>query len=379
MNMAAEYRTIRRVYSDQRQAAFAPVATDIAEESQAALRQLSLERVMAYGVDYSDAVELRARVQGGQRWQDAATHLAEICIDPPERLAARETTRTRINRLLRASALLRMSQMMMLDNTDERAAIIERAGALYDEAAALAGDRDRCTIKTAGGVLTGWMFAARGSAPVGQVLVIGGVEGWAMDFSEMGVELAERGLDVLLLDGPGQGESRMTHGHYLTTDWIARYREVFDMLERRAPGLPIGIIGNSIGGAVVSHFSAHEPRVSACCDNGGPSLPKDRQPTFFRKMTAHVGTVLPEEAARVWGSIDPIAKGNAISCPLLVVHGELDPLVSLLDAEAIARTGTLANTLLITFSDGDHCVYNHSSDKHAVIGDWMAEQLANAN
>jgi hypothetical protein len=78
----------------------------LSEVSQAALRQFSLERTMAYGVDYSDAIELRARVLVGEDWQAAATELAELCLaaaDPASRP-------TRITYLRRASALLRMSQ-----------------------------------------------------------------------------------------------------------------------------------------------------------------------------------------------------------------------------------------------------------------------------
>ena len=368
------YKTIERQYSDQRQLAFAQIIPGIAEESQAALRQLSLERVMAYGVDYADAVELRARVQGGQRWQEVATDLAEACLKP-SRDVARETKKTRIDRLFRASALLRMSQMMMLEDSEERTAIFTRAGLLFEEAAGLAGDRYRWTIDTQGGPLAGWMYPARDQPAVGQVLVIGGVEGWAMDFGAMGEALAARSLDVLLLDGPGQGESRMIHHHYLTKNWVETYRQVIDSLERRAPNLPIGIIGNSIGGKVVAHFAAREPRIKACCDNGGPSFPRDYQPTFFRKMTAHVGRVSAEEAKAAWATIDPCAPGTIISCPLLVVQGGLDPLISLADAQAIAQVGSPSDTLLIIFSDGDHCIYNHSADKHVVIGDWMVERL----
>src|SRR6266851_7479994 len=49
-------------------------------ESQAALRQFSLERLMGYGLAYADVIELRARVLEGEAWEAAATALAEIAL-----------------------------------------------------------------------------------------------------------------------------------------------------------------------------------------------------------------------------------------------------------------------------------------------------------
>ena len=49
-------------------------------ESQAALRQFSFERLMGYGLAYADVVELRARVLEGEKWESAATALAEVAL-----------------------------------------------------------------------------------------------------------------------------------------------------------------------------------------------------------------------------------------------------------------------------------------------------------
>jgi len=44
-------------------------------ESQAALRQFSLERLMGYGLAYADVIELRARVLEEEGWEPAATRV----------------------------------------------------------------------------------------------------------------------------------------------------------------------------------------------------------------------------------------------------------------------------------------------------------------
>jgi alpha-beta hydrolase superfamily lysophospholipase len=368
-----------RNFSGQRAAAYKPVEDVDDQEAQAALRQMSMERLMAYGVHHADAVELRARVWSSEVWQAVATELAQTCIAPAEYHVAPGSQATRANRLFRASALLRMSQMMMVDNGAERSEIFRRAGRLYEDAAALVGDRKRRVFDTPGGPVVGWFYPSKVDRIVGRVVVIGGIEGWAMDFGEMGSELAARGMDVVTLDGPGQGESRMLHGHYLRPGWEAAYAAVFDTLKADAPNLPLGFVGNSMGGAVAFHLARHDHRIAAVCDNGGGPIPgRDRsdRPTFARKMAAHVGAVSNEDSMAVWRTVAPVDLDRPLTCPVLVVHGALDPVVSDSDAHAMFESAVSEDKRFVIYSDGDHCVYNHADDKHALIADWMASRLA---
>ena len=372
--------TTVRHFSGQRQSAHKPFETVASEESQAALRQMSLERLMAYGVHHADAMELRGRVWSGETWQSVAYDLAETCLSRAGPTVAPETPQTSANRLFRASALVRMSQMMMVGNSAERSAIVRRAGQLYEEASALVADRERILFETPNGLLTAWMHHSKASKAVGWVVVIGGIEGWAMDFGEMGNALAERGVNAVALDGPGQGESRMVHGHFLNLGWEAAYAAVFDALQRSNPSLPIGFIGNSMGGAVGMHLARIDRRIAAFCDNGGgpkPARPRSST-TFAQKMAAHVGDVSIEASTEVWRSIVPIDPDLPVRCPLLVVHGALDPVVSTEDAKAMFDSGVSDDKHLVIFDDGDHCIYNHADDKHALIGDWIVSRLANA-
>jgi hypothetical protein len=33
---------------------------------------------------------------------------------------------------------------------------------------------------------------------------------------------------------------------------------------------------------------------------------------------------------------------------------------------------------MVVFSDGDHCIYNHRSDRDNLVADWMRERLSAA-
>jgi len=352
------------------------VIARLSVESQAALRQFSFERLLGYGVAYADVVELRARVLEGEAWEAAATAVAEIVLKQANAASTVSAQTTRILYLRRASALLRMSQMMMLTNTPERRQIFARAATIYGEAAKLLSDRQRILIETNSRPLAGWLVPARGVA-VASGIVIGGVEGWAMDFDSLGEALAARGIDALLLDGPGQGESRFHHNHYLSVHWSDAYRSAIDFLQRRSAEQRIGFIGNSIGGSFAMAMASIDKRVSACCCNGGvikPTLAQGRT-TFFAKMVAACGTDNEEEALAAWRTVDPIAPAGR-RYPLLIVHGGKDPMIPTAASEMLLAAASTDDKEMVVFSDGDHCIYNHRDDRDALIADWVRSRLA---
>jgi alpha-beta hydrolase superfamily lysophospholipase len=346
-------------------------------ESQAALRQFSFERLMGYGLAYADVIELRGRVLEGEGWEAAATALAESALKQANAASIAPEQPTRTLYLRRASALLRMSQMMMLTDTPERREIFARAATLYGEAAKLQSDRQRILVETDSRPLVGWLIPARGSR-VGSAIVIGGVEGWAMDFDSLGEALAVRGIDALMLDGPGQGESRFNHNHYLSVHWSDAYRSAIAFLERRTAGQRIGFIGNSIGGSLAMAMASIDQRVSACVCNGGvikPTLARGKT-TFFAKMIATCGTNDEEEALAAWGAVDPIAPTAGRGYPLLIIHGGKDPMIPMAASEMLLAAAPTDDKEMVVFSDGDHCIYNHRDDRDALIADWVRSRLA---
>jgi esterase/lipase len=226
--------------------------------------------------------------------------------------------------------------------------------------------------------LVGWLIPAPGGG-AGSAIVIGGVEGWAMDFDSLGEALAVRGIDALMLDGPGQGESRFDHNHYLSVHWSDAYRSAIDFLERRTAGRRrIGFIGNSIGGSFAMAMASIDKRVSACVCNGGvikPTLARGKT-TFFAKMVAACGTDNEEEALAAWGTVDPIAPTSGRGYPLLIVHGGKDPMIPTPASEMLLAAAPTDDKEMVVFSDGDHCIYNHRDDRDALIADWVRSRLA---
>ncbi|WP_320066704.1 alpha/beta hydrolase [Micromonospora sp. RTGN7] len=350
-----------------------PRAEHLSSESQAALRQFSTDRLIGYGVDRADALRLREMVLAGAEWRAAAANLADTCRLLADEAASHGSELTSMVYLRRASALLRMSQVMMLEDTPDRCELYREAGRLYGAAAQLSGDRSRVTLSTPTGPMVGWHLTTT-SSPIGAALVIGGVEGWAMDFDCIGEALAARGVETLMLDGPGQGETRFEYGNYLTEDWRHAYTVALDFLESRVPEHPIGIVGNSMGGAIAMAVAVGDPRVRACCSNGGmpaPGLVPPSVGTFFTKMVACCGDVSPERSQAIWSTVSPLAPGSNTGYPLLVLHGGADPMVTAELAQVLFEKAPTCDKQMVVFSDGDHCLYNHKADRDAHIADWI--------
>ncbi|MFZ2503105.1 MAG: alpha/beta fold hydrolase [Nocardioides sp.] len=356
-----------------------PRMSRLSVPSQAALRQFGVDRLTGYGVDRSDALELRERVLLGEDWMQAASDLADSCSGRADEAPQVGGGPTRALYLRRASALLRMAQVMMLIDTPERCSLYARAGELYGQAAELTGDRIRVELDVPGegGPLIGWMIPAAG-AVVGSVVMIGGIEGYAMDFDEMGRTLAARGADVLLLDGPGQGETRFVSGRYLDPGWRDAFRVAIDYLEERAPARPIGLVGNSMGGSLAMAIAATDPRVAACCSNGGlpaPWLVSPEVGIFFAKMASFCGTDDADRAIQTWSTVNPLSAGSNRDHALLVLHGDHDPMISSEKSGALLDGASAGDRHMVVFSDGIHCLYNHQQDRDALIADWLGAQL----
>jgi esterase/lipase len=94
---------------------------------------------------------------------------------------------------------------------------------------------------------------------------------------------------------------------------------------------------------------------------------------------AFCGEVTSDEAAEIIPTLSPTAPDAAVSCPLLIVHGAMDHLVSNEDARSLFDWAQSIDKQLVIYSDGDHCIYNHSDDKHNLISDWILDRINTSN
>jgi alpha/beta superfamily hydrolase len=198
--------------------------------------------------------------------------------------------------------------------------------------------------------LRAWWLPA--DEPRGAIVVVHGGGGnktalWSRA-PELCRELQGRHFDVLALDMRNHGESDdsldgiPTFGPAEANDVIG----AVDFIERRAPGLPIGAIGFSMGGNVVIHAAARDKRIRAVVTN---ETYTDVASVLPAAMSASSG--LPQWLAEpiLWFAEHlhgvPISKARGIDVvgglepgALFVIHNEADPIVPFGHAWLLAST-----------------------------------------
>jgi 2,6-dihydroxypseudooxynicotine hydrolase len=187
-----------------------------------------------------------------------------------------------------------------------------------------------------------------------------------------------RGIAVLAIDGPGQGEAEYEIpicGDYeraasAVVDWIEQ-RDDFDSKK-------IAIWGVSLGGYYAPRAAAFENRIRACIALSGPfewaeiwdGLPELTRETF--RVRSH----MKDEAAarRHAASLSLREAAPRIRCPIFIVAGRQDRLVPASHAERLAKAVSGPVELLMV-EDGGHNANNRPYRYRSRSADWLAAQF----
>lgn len=93
--------------------------------------------------------------------------------------------------------------------------------------------------------------------PRGTIVVFGGFDSYIVEWLPAAIALCDAGFDTVIFDGPGQG-TVLDAGTPMTPDWylpVAAVLDYFDLSDTT-------LMGFSLGGALVMHAAAREPRVA---------------------------------------------------------------------------------------------------------------------
>jgi len=187
-----------------------------------------------------------------------------------------------------------------------------------------------------------------------------------------------RGMAVLAIDGPGQGEAEYDIpicGDYeragsAVADWIEQRK---DLDKER-----IAIWGVSLGGYYAPRAAAYEKRFKACIALSGPfdwaliwdALPDLTRETFQARSHSKSAAAAKASAAQL--TLREAAKN--IACPLFIVAGRQDRLVPASHAEMLAKAASGPVELLMV-EDGGHNANNRPYRYRSRTADWLAGQF----
>lgn len=213
-------------------------------------------------------------------------------------------------------------------------------------------------------------------APV--VILVPGLDSVKEELHNYGDDFLRRGMAVLAIDGPGQGE--MEFAYPMRYDYEVPVKHAIDYLESRSDvdARRVGLMGVSMGGYYVVRAAAFEPRVTATISNGGPYSPFENfrqrpllsQETFIHRLKASS----EEDALKALRQFNLEGVAEKVEHPLLVIAGRRDRLVPAEHGMRIAReVGDQAD--LWMFEDGNHVCNNIPYKHRPQQADWMQQKL----
>lgn len=351
-------------------------------------RSMSPQRFIDGNVRFADLLHMQRMTAPvaadpageGLDWDAAAERLGDENLRKAEAYLAAGGTTSAIN-TLRAAVGDYIFAQMPLDDTDRKRELYAKLTETMRLLASIPEARTtRIEVPFGDGNLIGWLIVPEGE-PRGGVVTFGGQSGWGPFYTKNALAMASRGIATFLVEGPGQGETRLEQGIYLDVDVAGAFSRFVDVLDellpersRRADGRkPIGIWGNSLGGLFAATAAARDDRIVACCVNSGIAEPRLLGMRTF-----------DEQAEQMLGSRDPEAidanlrrisftPDMRMSADLFVIHGTRDPIVKLEDILPFLEGADPDRRRIKIWEGGDHTIYNHGDERNDLVSDWFLE------
>jgi dipeptidyl aminopeptidase/acylaminoacyl peptidase len=255
---------------------------------------------------------------------------------------------------------------------------------------------ERVEVPYEGTTLPAWFLKAERSGPAPAVVMFDGLDN-AKEMSVLfgGVEIANRGIHVLAIDGPGQGEALRLQNIPSRYDYEVPAGAAYDYLVGRQEVDPkrIAVMGFSMGGYYAPRAAAMDHRFAACVAWGGHF---DYHESWVRrrKILESGGTRLSAPSFQLpWvlgkPDMDACMKkledyrlagvAERMRCPFFCIHGQNDNIVQLEFAERLfAAVGSENKTLrvLTAFEGGsEHCQEDNRQVGANIVADWLMDNL----
>ncbi len=270
------------------------------------------------------------------------------------------------------------------DGNAKRIAWGERKRACYDKFIQFAGRPiERVELPFEGKSLSALLPLPprmKAGEKVPAILYIPGMDGVKEDNPIYGDPFLERGIAVLAIDGPGQGESRARGVKCTASNYEEAGKIVSDYLVKR-PEIDanrLAIMGSSMGSYWGPRVAAAEPRFKACAvsgvcvEPGQYSIFNTASPTFklnYMYMSGYDNEEAFDEFAKTLTLKGVAAK---ITCPYLIVAGEDDelcPIEFVYELMAEIR----GPKVLVVYEGEKHSIRNPRS--RTLIVDWLTDRL----
>jgi dipeptidyl aminopeptidase/acylaminoacyl peptidase len=335
-------------------------------------------RFIANGTSYSDFQATMARITTWDDWCREWGRTGQYYERLAEEAEAAGSNVTAGEAWRRAALCWHWGKFVFVDDLDQQRAAHDRTVACFRRGAAtLSPPAEPVRVPYGKTTLAAFLRIPGTSHQPPVVIMMPGLDSVKEELQATAEYLLARGLAIIAIDGPGQGEAEYELPIEPAYERVAS--AVADYLEGRDDIDParIGGFGVSLGGYYAARAAAYEPRLKAVVALAGPYqwsqdwdiLPPQTRATFQRRSGATTEGEARERAAELTLH-DAAAR---ITIPLLVAAGGRDRLVPAHHAERLAREAPGAELML--YPDGSHGLTNHAFESRSKMADWLAAHL----
>jgi dipeptidyl aminopeptidase/acylaminoacyl peptidase len=235
--------------------------------------------------------------------------------------------------------------------------------------------------------MPGYFIKPRGAGKFPVLISFGGLDSFKDELWFMtGRGAVQRGIAVLMVDGPGQGGTLRRHAIPTRHDYEVPVGRCIDFLLKRndVDASRIAVSGSSMGGYYAARAASKEHRLAACISHGAIW---DIEQRFRDRGESHALANHMKWVFGVKSMAEAIARAKPFKlegvleemrCPYLVLHGGHDVL-GVENARTVyeyARKKGVNATLRLTSADetgAEHCQHDNPTLGQELMIDWLAD------
>ncbi|MEL7220331.1 MAG: alpha/beta fold hydrolase [Bacteroidota bacterium] len=196
----------------------------------------------------------------------------------------------------------------------------------------------------------------------GVMILVHGIGSCKEHMNSLAIGLAAQGIACFWADGRAQGQSEgkyCTYGYFEKQDIQALYQ----VAQKSYPDVPIGIWGNSLGGAIaLQALELEEGLAFGIIQSTFTDLDQivyDYQKRYTFGVGAHWATrIALREAGEIAGfppaAVCPIESARQIEQPVLIAHGDADKNISVEYGKQLYETLASEDKELVIVAGGGH-------------------------
>ena len=335
-------------------------------------------RFVSNGVLLADFEEVTASLERWEDWCAAWSARAKVHEDLGRDALKGGYRLTAGEHLIRAAIYYHFAKFVFVQDPKQMRAAHMKAIECYGEGVAHARPAgERVEIPFSGKRIAGILRKpSSGKAPV--LIMAPGLDSTKEEIHAYEEPFLARGIAVLAIDGPGQGEAE--YEIPICGDYERAATAVVDWIEQRddLDKKNIAIWGVSLGGYYAPRAAAYEKRIRACIALSGPfewdriwdGLPELTRETFRVRSHSKDET----QARAVAKALTLKEAAPRINCPIFIVTGRQDRLVPASHAEQLAKAVSGPVELLVV-EDGGHNANNRPYRYRSRTADWLTGQF----